>query len=198
LWNNFANELCIAFAKQDWQASFLVFRNELALHPDKLQNEIKNLIYYERTEFCETLLPYLKNNSDQGKYLSLEALSQQYSIRHAYCQNLANTAALPFILEKVHTWNIDIAITIRCIIKYDSILLSYFSRDHENYFWNIHPGLLPQYRGIMPVFGAMLNHEINFGYTLHRVSEELDNGPIIDTHSQPVDYSKSMIIIHYL
>jgi len=190
---NFANEICASFAKNNFKASFLVFKNETAFNPDKLQTEIKNLIFYERTLFEDVLLPYLHSHSNQGKYVGLEALSKKYNMNYAFCPDIENKHALQFILERVQEWNVDVAITIRCFVKYDKNLINYFVRSNDTYFWNLHPGLLPQYRGIMPVFGAMLNNEIEYGFTLHRVSEKLDNGPIIDSISRNIDYSKSML-----
>lgn len=190
---NFANEICFAFAKHNFKSSFLVFKNEAAFNPDKLQPEIKNLIYYERTLFSDVLLEYLRYHPNKGKYSGLEALSSKYNVNYAFCPILENQMALQFISERMLDWNVDVAITIRCFIKYDKNLINHFVRHNDTYFWNLHPGLLPQYRGIMPVFGAMLNNETEYGFTLHRVSEQLDNGPIIDTVSRNMDYSKTML-----
>lgn len=43
---------------------------------------------------------------------------------------------------------------------------------------NIHPSLLPDYKGVDPVFYAMLNHEQQFGVTLHDMFETFDSGTI--------------------
>lgn len=53
---------------------------------------------------------------------------------------------------------------------------------------NIHPSLLPAYRGVDPVFYAMLRSETNVGVTLHRLDEEFDTGNIIE--QQP--YSREL------
>jgi methionyl-tRNA formyltransferase len=45
---------------------------------------------------------------------------------------------------------------------------------------NIHPSLLPQYRGPEPLFWIYRNGERTTGVTIHRVDENLDTGPIID------------------
>jgi folate-dependent phosphoribosylglycinamide formyltransferase PurN len=44
---------------------------------------------------------------------------------------------------------------------------------------NIHPSLLPAYRGVDPIFHARLRGEARIGVTLHRVSPELDRGNIL-------------------
>ena len=46
-------------------------------------------------------------------------------------------------------------------------------------FWNIHPSLLPKYRGAAPVAGALINGEQETGVTLMKMDEKVDHGPII-------------------
>lgn len=45
---------------------------------------------------------------------------------------------------------------------------------------NLHSGILPEYRGVMATFWAMLNGETQIGTTLHRIVDSgIDTGPII-------------------
>lgn len=46
-------------------------------------------------------------------------------------------------------------------------------------FWNIHPSLLPKYRGASPVAGPLLNGDKETGVTLMKMDEKMDHGPII-------------------
>jgi len=45
---------------------------------------------------------------------------------------------------------------------------------------NIHPSLLPDFRGVDPVFFARLRGATELGVSLHRVTEAFDTGPILD------------------
>lgn len=45
--------------------------------------------------------------------------------------------------------------------------------------FNIHPSLLPRFRGVDPVFQMQRRGESDFGATLHRVDLELDEGNVI-------------------
>lgn len=45
--------------------------------------------------------------------------------------------------------------------------------------FNIHTSLLPKYRGVLPVFWALLNGETKIGSTVHMVNEKIDYGDII-------------------
>ena len=50
---------------------------------------------------------------------------------------------------------------------------------------NVHPSLLPKYRGPAPVSSAILNGDSVTGVTIMKIEEEMDAGPILT--SQPVD-----------
>lgn len=51
---------------------------------------------------------------------------------------------------------------------------------------NCHPSLLPRYRGRDPLFWAILDGEREVGITLHRMTGELDAGPILMQRAVPV------------
>jgi methionyl-tRNA formyltransferase len=45
--------------------------------------------------------------------------------------------------------------------------------------WNIHPSLLPAYRGPVPVFWQLRAGEIDTGVTVHRMDAGFDTGPVL-------------------
>ncbi len=44
---------------------------------------------------------------------------------------------------------------------------------------NLHPSILPTYKGLMTQKRMLINNEKNYGFTLHKVSNALDEGVII-------------------
>ncbi len=46
---------------------------------------------------------------------------------------------------------------------------------------NVHPSLLPRYKGANPIFWQLRNGETETGVTLHKVSPEIDSGNILTT-----------------
>jgi len=48
---------------------------------------------------------------------------------------------------------------------------------------NIHPSLLPKYRGASPIRSALMNNEQTTGITIFRMTEKMDAGDIIHQHS---------------
>lgn len=53
-------------------------------------------------------------------------------------------------------------------------------------FLNIHPSLLPKYRGPSPIQTAILNGERETGVTIMVVDEEMDHGPILAQQEFPI------------
>jgi folate-dependent phosphoribosylglycinamide formyltransferase PurN len=51
---------------------------------------------------------------------------------------------------------------------------------------NKHAGMLPKYRGLYPVFWAMLNGEEQIGITIHFMNAKLDDGDIIVQETIPI------------
>ena len=58
---------------------------------------------------------------------------------------------------------------------------------------NIHPSLLPSYKGVDPVFFAMQDEQDTIGVTVHRMAETFDTGEILMQRVFDVDKSKSLI-----
>lgn len=59
---------------------------------------------------------------------------------------------------------------------------------------NLHSGLLPNYRGVMATFRAMLNRDEHIAATLHTIDDaRIDEGRIIDVARIPVDYDRSYL-----
>lgn len=57
---------------------------------------------------------------------------------------------------------------------------------------NLHSGLLPEYRGVMATFWAMLNKERYIGSTLHYITDcNIDAGKIVSRQPQTLHYEQS-------
>ncbi len=57
---------------------------------------------------------------------------------------------------------------------------------------NIHPSILPSYKGVDPVFYALLNQEKEIGVTLHKMSEDFDSGKILAQKTISTDTNQSV------
>lgn len=72
-------------------------------------------------------------------------------------------------------------------IRYRRILREEAIAIPQNGVLNLHSGILPDYRGVMATFWAMLNGEAEIGTTLHQISDSgIDTGPIIRISRQAI------------
>lgn len=59
---------------------------------------------------------------------------------------------------------------------------------------NLHSGILPDYKGVMATFWAMLHGAATIGATLHRIIDSgIDTGPVIGIRGIPADYGSSYL-----
>lgn len=58
---------------------------------------------------------------------------------------------------------------------------------------NIHPSLLPDFRGVDPVFHTRLQGSPRFGVTVHRITAEFDTGPVLVQDEVAIDSQKSLL-----
>ena len=57
----------------------------------------------------------------------------------------------------------------------------------ENYeIINLHPSLLPKYKGLMTHKRMLINKEVKYGYTIHKVTKYLDDGEILDQNQRNI------------
>lgn len=59
-------------------------------------------------------------------------------------------------------------------------------------FYNVHPSLLPLYRGPDPITFQILNKERRSGVTLHKMDEDFDTGPIYSQKEFSLDYDAEL------
>ena len=60
----------------------------------------------------------------------------------------------------------------------------------ENYeIINLHPSLLPKYKGLMTHKRMLINNEITYGYSIHRVTRYLDDGEILSQNQKNISTS---------
>lgn len=74
---------------------------------------------------------------------------------------------------------------------YMRILSPDFVRAFENRIVNIHPSLLPAYKGLDTHQRALDNGESQHGVSIHLVTAELDDGPILLQASYPIESADS-------
>ena len=91
-------------------------------------------------------------------------------------------------LHLVQTFQPDLMLSIRFgfILKAPIIAIPHYG------VINLHSGLLPEYRGVMATFWAMLHARRSYGTTLHYINDtRIDNGPILERLEFPLDLKRA-------
>ena len=100
----------------------------------------------------------------------------------------AKKFAIPFKLIKVKDKFSELKIlneinkrkiTLICLAGYMRILSKTFVKNYKGKIINVHPSLLPKFKGINTFKRILKNKETFTGCTVHYVSEKLDSGKII-------------------
>jgi hypothetical protein len=151
--------------------------------------ELEKLQFWERTALQDTIIPLLGTAIQLGaKFLTVQQLASHYGLLFQPIPNINDTS----FLQTLKGNHIDIGISLRCYQRFKSPIISYFNSPGRCLL-NLHPGKLPEYRGVMTAFRAMSNADLDFGYSLHHIDENFDAGAIIDIKTGTIDYSKAML-----
>lgn len=153
---------------------------------------IEELALHERRILNECVYPYLKNaNTLETSKGHVRWSSQAVNLCPRISEKFIDNVNDSCFIDELKGMSIDLGLSIRCYQKFSQEFIDVFSK--ENYLWNLHPGILPKYRGVMTLVRAMQNNDREFGYSLHKINADWDAGDIINIKSKPIDYSHSML-----
>ena len=110
---------------------------------------------------------------------AIKELAQQLDVP-TYTPEDVNT---PQTLDKIANLKPDLLVTFAFNQKFGSALLNIASHGAIN----VHPSLLPAYRGAAPVARALLNGDRQTGISIIKMTEDLDAGHILAQQSYDID-----------
>ena len=151
-----------------------------------LPEPLRLLKFFEQTLFNDILWPALDQADEAHSPCSFAKLSQ-FTVAPISVLNKINSEAGLFALNSGEP---DLIICIRYggILKEQAIAIP----DHG--VINLHSGLLPDYRGVMATFRALLQGEAEVGTTIHYISDaNIDTGDILGNTRIPVIAGKSYL-----
>ena len=134
-------------------------------------SNLKNLIKFSKTNVSPILIKLIISSSKKAKGLKY---STQYNVEKKivnFNNNFSENKTLNYINKK----NIKFI----CLAGFMKILSRNFIKKFKGKIVNIHPSLLPKYKGLNTHKRAMKNKEKFAGCTVHYVTTKLDSGKII-------------------
>ncbi len=90
---------------------------------------------------------------------------------------------------------IEFKIELICLAGFMKIISKKFLRSYRKKIINIHPSLLPKYRGLNTFEKVLKNQDAKTGCTIHYVNEKLDAGKIIVQKRFNVDKKDNIITL---
>ncbi len=90
-------------------------------------------------------------------------------------ETLKTPESVAAIRELTQTHHVDVFV----VASYGKIIPQTILDIPQAHVLNVHPSLLPKYRGASPIQSAMLADDINTGVSIIKLDAEMDHGPLI-------------------
>ncbi len=135
-------------------------------------SNLESLIKYSKKKNSLFKIELVISNNLNAKGLEIankSKIKNQY-IEYSNKKNFEN-----FSLKLLKKYKIDLV----CLAGFMRILSREFIKKFSKPILNIHPSLLPKYKGLNTHYKAIKNKDIYSGATVHIVNEKLDSGKII-------------------
>ena len=149
-----------------------VKKKNIAVFISGTGSNFKNLIKYSLKKNSKFKICLVISNRSKAKGLNY---AKRYKIKKKIINYLNIKNAEKKILNELKRSKIDLI----CLAGFMKILSSNFIKKFKGKIVNIHPSLLPKYKGLNTHQRALDNNEKFSGCTIHYVSSKLDSGKII-------------------
>ena len=136
------------------------------------RSNLNNLIKFSKTKNSPISINLVISNTKKAKGLSY---ADKFNIKRKVINFQIKKYAEKKILSEIKKNNIKLI----CLAGFMKILSSIFIKKFNEKILNIHPSLLPKYKGLNTHERVIKNKEKFSGCTVHFVSEKLDSGKII-------------------
>ncbi len=134
-------------------------------------SNLKNLIKYSKLKKSPISINLIVSNTKKAKGL-------KYSLKYNIEKKIINLNKKIFENQLIN-FLVNKEIKLICLAGFMKILSKNFIKKFNGKIINIHPSLLPKYKGLNTHEKAIKNKDKYAGCTVHYVNEKLDSGKII-------------------
>tara|TARA_B100000131_G_C18013073_1_gene571335 strand:+ start:291 stop:872 length:582 start_codon:yes stop_codon:yes gene_type:complete len=135
-------------------------------------SNLKNLIKYSKSKYSSIKIKLVICNKANAKGLDF---AKKYKIKYFIFKYKNSKISETQILKKLFFYNIELI----CLAGFMKIISGNFIKKFNRPILNIHPSLLPKYKGLNTHKKVLENKEKFSGATVHLVSQKIDSGKII-------------------
>lgn len=137
------------------------------------------VIFFGSSKYVIPIIEVLKKNFDLALVVTTEKSAidpvLSYCIKSKVCYYVVTDFRNKKILKELRKTNASLGV----LASFGAILPNEILRIFPKGIINIHPSLLPKYRGPSPVQAAILNGDKKTGVTIIKLDGEVDHGPIL-------------------
>ena len=152
--------------------SFGINKKKIAVFISGTGTNLNSLIKYSNSNKANFRIKLIVSNSIKAKGLTYAKKNKiKYKIINYNHKNYAEKKIL-ILLKKYK-------IKIICLAGFMKIISSIFIKKFKGKILNIHPSLLPKYKGLNTHERVIKNNEKYSGFTIHLVNSKIDSGKII-------------------
>ena len=135
-------------------------------------SNLRSLVKYSKTKKSLIRIVLVVSNNFSAKGLDY---SNRSKINNVYIKDSNRKSFEDRLLKLLKKNNVDLI----CLAGFMKILSGSFIRKFNKPILNIHPSLLPKYKGLNTHNKAIQNKDKYSGATVHIVNEKLDSGKVI-------------------
>tara|TARA_B100000242_G_scaffold210196_1_gene152851 strand:+ start:149 stop:727 length:579 start_codon:yes stop_codon:yes gene_type:complete len=135
-------------------------------------SNLKSLIKYSKTKNAKFKIILVISNNAYAKGLGI---AKKFKIKNLYISYKNKKKFESQSLKLLEKYKTDLI----CLAGFMKILSNNFINKYSKPILNIHPSLLPKYKGLNTHKRAIENKEKYSGATVHIVNKKLDSGKII-------------------
>jgi len=148
---------------------------------------IPDLVVQKTLEYevpLNRLFPLIDAQPLHGELLTFQGLAQRHGVSIEKVYNINDSASERRIRDFAP--DVNVLARFNLILKANTLLIPRLGT------YNIHPGALPGYAGLLAPMRGLLNGDARLGCTLHQVDEGIDTGNIYSVSWLPAVPSRSV------
>ena len=147
-------------------------KKKIAIFISGRGSNLKSLIRFSKKKgsLIEIILVISNNPAAKGLVYAKRSKIKNFGLKYISKSSFENSA-----LKLLKKNNVDIL----CLAGFMKILSEKFIKNFSKPILNIHPSILPKYKGLNTHERAIKNKDKFTGATVHRVNDKLDSGKII-------------------
>lgn len=152
--------------------SFGLYKLKTAVFISGNGSNLKSLIKFSLKKKSPIIIKLIISDNKNAKGL---LFSKKYNIQKKTYKFIDKRQDEKKVIKYLKKNNINLI----CLAGFMRILSKNFIRSFKGKILNIHPSLLPKYKGLNTHFRAIKNKEKYSGCTVHFVTSKLDSGKVI-------------------